>query len=466
MKKSNKEMDLLHGSLWDKILIFALPLAASSILQQLFNSADVAVVGQFAGSRALAAVGSNGAVINLLVNIFVGLSVGANVIIARYLGEGNENKVKKAVHTSVLVAVISGFIIMAAGLIITRPILTLMSTPEDIIDLAVVYLRIYFLGMPFVMLYNFGAAILRSRGDTKRPFICLLVSGIINVILNLFFVVACNLSVIGVGIATVISNIISSCMVLYFLMREDSAVKVSFKSLGIDFRILKEIAKIGLPAGLQGVVFSFSNICVQSALNSLGSDVVAGSAAALNFEYFVYFLLNAFTQACVTFTSQNYGAGEYERCRKTTRLCVVMGFAFSTALSVVFYALGENVLRFYTNEPAVMEIGLVRMRYCLLMQFISVFMDVFSGSLRGLGYSLIPALIALASSCGFRLLWVYAVFPKSATFTTLVQAYPLSWLIGSAGTVLAYIIVSRRIGKKCGITGSKKADVKISPANN
>ncbi len=447
MKQLKQELDLLHGSLWDKILLFALPLAASSILQQLFNSADVAVVGQFAGSRALAAVGSNGSVINLLVNIFVGLSVGANVIIARYLGEGNKNKVQKAVHTTVIIALISGFVIMAAGLVITRPILTLMSTPEDIIDLAVVYLRIYFLGMPFMMLYNFGAAILRSRGDTKRPFVCLFVSGIVNIILNLFFVIICKLSVAGVGIATVISNIISSGMILSFIMKEKSEIKVSVNNLRIDFRILKEIAKIGIPAGLQGVVFSFSNICVQSALNSLGSDAVAGSAAALNFEYFVYFLLNSFTQACVTFTSQNYGAGEYIRCRKITQLCIIMGFVFSTALSLIFYFLGENVLRFYTTEPAVMEFGMIRMKYCLLMQFVSVCMDIYSGSLRGLGYSLIPALIALASSCGFRLLWVYTVFPQSATFTTLVRVYPVSWLIGSAGTVIAYIIVSRRILK-------------------
>lgn len=457
MKRVKKEMDLLHGSLWDKILIFALPLAASSILQQLFNSADVAVVGQFAGSRALAAVGSNGAVINLLVNIFVGLSVGANVIIARYLGEGSRKKVQNAVHTAVLVALISGLIIMMLGLTITRPILTLMSTPDDIIDLAVIYLRIYFLGMPFMMLYNFGAAILRSKGDTKRPFICLLISGIVNVILNLFFVIVCKLSVAGVGIATVVSNIISSSLVLYFLMHEDSDVKVSLKKLKIDFRILKEIAKIGLPAGLQGMVFSFSNICVQSALNSLGSDTVAGSAAALNFEYFVYFLLNAFTQACVTFTSQNYGAQEYARCKRITRLCVLMGFVFSTVLSVIFYLLGENALRFYTTEPAVMEIGLVRMKYCLITQFVSVFMDVFSGSLRGLGYSLIPALIALASSCGFRLLWVYTVFPKSATFTTLVKAYPISWIIGSVGTMTAYFIVSRRIMKRKKMSYEKAA---------
>ncbi len=447
-KRLKKEMDLIHGSLWDKILIFALPLAASSILQQLFNSADVAVVGQFAGSRALAAVGSNGAVINLLVNIFVGLSVGANVIIARYLGEGNKQKVENAVHTSVLVALASGVILTLLGLLITRPILTMMSTPDDIIDLAVIYLRIYFLGMPFIMLYNFGAAILRSMGDTKRPFICLLVSGVVNVLLNLFFVIVCELSVAGVGIATVISNIISSGMVLYFLTHEEGAIRVSLEKLRIDKKILKEISKIGLPAGLQGVVFSFSNICVQSALNSLGSDVVAGSAAALNFEYFVYFLLNAFTQACVTFMSQNYGAGEYERCKRITRICVLMGFAFSTALSLIFYFFGAGVLRFYTTEPAVIEIGIIRMKYCLLMQFVSVFMDVYSGSLRGLGNSLLPALISLASSCGIRLLWIYTVFPRIPEFKTVVSVYPISWLFGSAGTIIAYIIVSRHLLKK------------------
>lgn len=446
--KSKQAMDLVHGSLWDKILMFALPLAASSILQQLFNSADVAVVGQFAGSQALAAVGSNGAVINLLVNIFVGLSVGANVIIARCLGEGNKKKVERAVHSSITIAIISGIFLMLLGIVITRPILMLMSTPDDIINLATLYLRIYFLGMPFMMVYNFGAAILRSRGDTKRPFICLLVSGMVNVVLNLFFVIVCKLSVAGVGIATVTSNIISSAMVVRFLMKEDSEIKLSFKKLGIDVRILKEIARIGLPAGLQGMVFSFSNICIQSALNTLGSDTVAGSAAALNFEYFTYFLLNAFTQACVTFTGQNYGAGEYERCHCVTRLCLLMGFTASTAFSVACYFAGGKLLYFYTSEPAVIEIGLVRMKYCLLMQFLSVCMDIFSGSLRGLGYSMIPALISLASSCGFRLLWVYTVFPKSPAFSTLMVSYPASWIIGSCGMVIAYFIVIHKIRKQ------------------
>ena len=439
----SKDMDLTSGSLWNKILMFALPLAASSILQQLFNSADVAVVGQFAGSRALAAVGSNAAVINLLVNIFIGLSVGANVVIARYIGEKNERKVESAVHTAIAVSLASGVIVMILGILVSRPILELISTPDDIIDLAAVYLRIYFLGMPFMMLYNFGAAILRSIGDTKRPFICLLVSGIINVILNLFFVIICKLSVAGVAIATVSSNIVSSGLVLWFLMREESSIRVSLKKLRIDKRVLKEIARIGLPAGIQGMVFSFSNICVQSAVNSLGSDVVAGSAAALNFEYFAFFMLNAFSQACVTFTSQNYGAGEYARCRKIAVQCSLMGFLASGAMCLLFLILGGTALRFYTNESAVIAVGLVRMKYCLLFQFTSVLMDTLSGSMRGLGYSLIPAVISLVGSCVLRLVWIYLVFPHNPTYEMLLIVYPLTWAMTSLAMFTAYMIIRR-----------------------
>ncbi|MCH5210301.1 MAG: MATE family efflux transporter [Oscillospiraceae bacterium] len=456
-----RNMDLTSGSIWNKILIFALPLAASSILQQLFNSADVAIVGHFAGSRALAAVGSNGAVINLLVNIFVGLSVGANVIIARYLGQRNEERVHKAVHTAILVAILSGLIIMFLGIIITKPILELMSTPDDIIDLAVVYLRIYFLGMPFMMVYNFGAAILRSMGDTKRPFLCLLISGIVNVILNLFFVIVCKLSVAGVAIATVSSNIISACMVIYFLTHEEGPVKLSLKELSIDGRILKDITKIGLPAGLQGVVFSFSNICAQSALNTLGSDVVAGSAAALNFEYFVFFLLNAFTQACVTFTSQNYGAGNFARCKRVTLLCSIMGTVFPTILSAAFLLLGETALKFYTTEPAVIAVGLVRMRYCLVFQFTSALMDVLSGSMRGLGYSLLPAILSLIGSCGLRLLWIYTIFPQAPSFERLLVVYPVTWAMTSLSMLIAYMWVSRRVMKTKIPAMANTKDVKI-----
>lgn len=445
LAKNNKEMDMLHGSLWNKILLFALPLAASSILQQLFNSADVAVVGRFAGSRALAAVGSNGAVVNLLVNVFVGLSVGANVVIARYLGSNEHKKVSAAAHTAVLVSLISGLIITCIGLVITRPILTLMSTPDDIIDLAVLYLRIYFLGMPFIMFYNFGSAILRSRGDTKRPFICLVVSGVINVLLNLFFVIVCRMSVAGVGLATVISNIISALLLLYFLTHETGAIKISMRSLRIDGRILKEIVKIGLPAGLQGVVFSASNICVQSGFNSLGSDVVAGSAAAVNFEFFTYYMLNAFSQACVTFTGQNFGASDYKRCSRVTQLCVGMGILFTMAMSITFIVFRNTFIRFYITEPAVVEIALQRMKYILMFNFINAIMDVLSGSLRGMGYSLVPALISVAGVCGVRILWIFTVFERSRTFGTLLHVYPISWAVTTVAIAFAYFVIKRRV---------------------
>lgn len=441
---TKKDMDMLNGVLWSKILMFALPLAASSILQQLFNSADIAVVGHYAGSRALAAVGSNGPIINLLVNIFVGLSIGANVIISRYLGEDDKTSVRKATHTTILISLISGIIIMCIGLIITRPILTLMSTPDDIIDLAVVYLRIYFLGMPFIMLYNFGSAILRSRGDTKRPFICLLISGVVNVLLNLFFVIVCGMSVAGVGIATVISNIISSGILLYFLMHEKGVLRIKIRELRIDQKILSKIMKIGLPAGLQGVVFSLSNICIQSGLNSLGSDVVAGSAASVNFDILAYYLLNAFSQACVTFTSQNYGAEKYERCRRITLWCLGFGLIFTIVLDAIFIVFGDTLIRFYTTEPTVIEFALIRMKFVLSFQFLNAIMDVMSGSLRGIGYSLIPALISVAGVCGIRMLWIYTFFANSPTFLTLLSAYPVSWAITSFAILISYFIVKKR----------------------
>lgn len=442
-----KQMDMLNGSLWNKILMFALPLAASSIMQQLFNSADVAVVGRFAGSRALAAVGSNGAVINLLVNIFVGLSVGANVVIARYIGREENEKASQASHTAVLLSVISGILVTLIGLVITKPLLKLMATPDDIIDLAVLYLRIYFLGMPFIMFYNFGSAILRSRGDTKRPFICLVTAGIINVLLNLFFVIVCHMSVAGVGLATVISNVVSACLLLHFLLHEKSAVKISVKKLKIHKNMLVEMAKIGLPAGLQGVVFSASNICVQSGFNSLGSDVVAGSAAGVNFEFFTYCMLNAFSQAAVTFTGQNYGAGKMDRCKKVTVLCISLGIVFTMAMSVTFILFKDTFVRLYVTDPKVVSIAIERMTFILMFTFLNVIMDVLSGSLRGMGYSLVPAVMAVLGVCGVRLLWVFTVFKKYNTFKTLLCVYPLSWAATAAAIAIAYFIVWHHVTK-------------------
>lgn len=375
-KSEHKDMDMLHGSLWNKILLFAIPIAASSVLQQLFNSADVAVVGRFAGRQALAAVGSNQAVINLLINLFVGLSVGANVMIARYIGENKRDKIQAAVQTAITIAVISGIFLIGFGFFMSKFMLELMSTPEDVIDLAILYLRIYFAGMPFIMVYNFGAAILRSKGDTRRPLICLVVSGVVNVLLNLLFVIVCHLSVAGVAIATVLANVISSGMVVCFLMHEEGELHLELKKLSVDKKILVDMARIGVPAGVQGMVFSLSNICIQTALNGFGSLAVAGSAAAVNFEFFSYFLMNAFSQAAVTFVSQNYGAGKYKRCRRVIWMCVAAGAVSSGLLSLLFVLSGKWIIQVYTANPVAIQYGLIRMRHILLFQFINAVMMI------------------------------------------------------------------------------------------
>lgn len=451
MVREKKSMDMLSGSLWNKILMFALPLAASSMLQQLFNSADIAVVGQFAGSRALAAVGSNGPIINLLVNIFVGLSVGANVVISRFIGQGREKQVKEGVHTAICTAIVSGIFLLVLGVLVTKPMLVLMSAPDDIIDLAALYLKIYFLGMPFIMIYNFGSAILRSRGDTKRPFICLVLSGIVNVLLNLFFVIVCKLSVAGVGIATLVSNIISASLILYFLAHEQGMLKLNLKKLRINTKILKEIAKIGIPAGVQGMVFSLSNICIQSAVNSLGSDVVAGCAAAVNLECFVYFLINAFSQANVTFISQNYGARNEKRCTRTMVLCLGMGLLSAALMSGLFILFGRTLLHIYTNEPAVIDIAYSRLRFVVTFQIINAVIDIASGSMRGLGYSAVPALISVAGVCGLRLVWVYTVFAERHDFITLMAAYPVSWIVTASAILISYFILRKRAFNKTAV---------------
>ncbi len=445
-----KELDMRSGSLWDKILMFALPLAASSMLQQLFNSADVAIVGKFAGREALAAVGSNGSLIALIINIFVGLSIGASVVAAKYIGAGNKEKVSAAVHTSIAVAVISGVALVFAGLAASRALLRMMATPSDVIDLAAVYLKIYFVGMPFFMIYNFGAALLRSIGDTKRPLAVLSISGVINVVLNVFFVRVCGLSVAGVGIATVIANIISACIVIYFLVHETGYIRLDLKKIRIDGRILAEIAKIGVPAGLQGMVFSVSNVIVQSAINGLGSIAVAGSAAALNYEYFAYYLLNAFAQAATTFTSQNFGAMQIKRCRRIVFLSGIMAVCVTFVFCAFCVIFSHACLSIYTGDEAVMEYGMARMSHILIFQCINAVFEVLSGGMRGMGYSLIPALIPIAGVCGCRFLWVYTVFARYNRFEVLMSVYPVSWALTSVSMIAAYMIVLRRVERRYG----------------
>ena len=323
-KQGSVRMDMLHGSLLNKILLFALPLAASSILQQLFNSVDIAVVGKFASSQALAAVGSNSSVISLMINLFVGISVGASVVIANYIGQRNERGIKNAIHTVSVITLASGGLLLVVGLLIARPILEMMDTPDDVIELAVLYLRIYFLGMPFFMIYNFGAAILRSMGDTKRPLYCLVVAGVINTALNLFLVIVLKMSVAGVAIGTVIANMVSAGMIVYILRHEKGPFRLEYKEIGVSRIELRKMLQIGIPAGIQGMVFSIANVFIQAAINLYGSDAIAGSAAALNYEYYCYFVVSAFSQAAVTFISQNYGARQIERCKKIFRQTMLL----------------------------------------------------------------------------------------------------------------------------------------------
>lgn len=449
--------DLTSGSLGKKILLFAMPLAATGILQQLFNAADIAVLGRYVGSDAMAAVGSNTPLTALIINLFVGISIGANVVIAHYIGMGNRKKVSDAVHTSLMIAVLSGAVIALICELIAPAILGLLSIPDEVYDMALLYFRVYIMGMPVILLYDFASAIFRSRGNTRTPLICLLTSGIVNVMLNLFFVIVLKMTVNGVALATVLANLVSSALLVWFLMHEESEIKVDFgKLLGrsnpdgedtlqradkpkfIDIGILKEMIKIGLPAGLQGMVFCFSNVIIQSSINKLGADVMAGSSAAFNIEIFAYYVLNSFGQACTTFTGQNYGANKPDRCRRVLRLTLIQDMLFAMILPILILCFGKELLSLFNNEPAIIETGLVRLRYILLAEGINVIIEIFSGYMRGFGYSLFPALTCTVCICGVRLTWVYAVFPKNQTFPTLMTCYPISWGLTAVVMLIVY----------------------------
>lgn len=444
-KRSAAKVDMLNGSLWDKILRFAVPIACSSILQQLFNAADIAVVGRYSGTDAMAAVGSNSAIIGLIVSLFVGLSVGANVVISNCLGKGDRERAGRAVHTAISVAIICGVLLLLVGEIVARPILRITGVPESVLELAVLYLRIYFIGMPFSMIYNFGAAILRSRGDTQRPMVVLTVSGIVNVILNLFFVCICGMSVEGVAIATVSSQAISAVVLLYLLVKETGELKLNFRELQVDKAILKDMAAIGIPSGLQGCVFSLSNVCIQSAINSLGTVTMAACTAVLNYEMFMVYIINSFSSANVTFTSQNFGAGNYKRCKAVVRTCMGLAAIFMCVLSVVMVVFGRPLTAVFNSDPEVIEIGMVRMKYIMPFQLLNMTIDVMSGGLRGLGKSLVPTIVTLVGICGVRLIWIYTVFRVYHTLSCLVAAYPISWAITTTAILIAYFKVQKKV---------------------
>ena len=443
-----KHMDMLQGSILDKLFLFALPLAASSILQQLFNAVDIAVVGRFASSQAQAAVGSNGAVINLLLNIFVGLSVGANVVIANYVGQGKKSNIQDTVHTSIVVALISGAFLLGLGFFVTRPVLTMMNTPKDVLELAALYLHIYFLGMPFIMIYNFGAAILRSVGDTRRPLICLFVSGVINAGLNMVLVIVFHMGVAGVAIATVVSNAVSATMILHFLIHEKEPIALHVDKLRISKKELLKMIRIGVPAGIQGMVFSVANIFIQRALNEYGSNAVAGSAVALNYEYITYFVIAAFNQTTVTFTSQNYGARNFKRCKKVFCYGMILSSLITACLSLSIVIWRGFFISLFTSKPLVAHFASVRILRILTTNFIISSYEIGGAALRGMGFSMTPALLTVFGTCVFRLWWIYKVCSKYKSYEMVLNVYPISWVITGGAVLLAYFIIRKKCLKE------------------
>ena len=445
MAQNTRTGDLTSGPMLQKIILFSLPLAASSILQLLFNAADVVVGGRFAGSTALAAVGSNGALINLLVNLFVGLSLGANVVAARCFGAKDEEGVHNTVQTSVTLGLVSGFFLAVVGFFAARGLLELKSCPEDVIDLSALYLKIYFIGMPMTMLYNFSSALLRAVGDTKRPLYCLAAAGIINVVLNLVFVIGFSMSVAGVALATIISQAVSACMVTRMLMKEEGALHLDLHHLGFHMGALKQILLIGLPAGLQSTVFSLSNVVIQSAINSFGSTVVAGSSASANLEGFVYTAMNAFAQAAVTFTSQNMGARKYQNLNRVVLNCLLCAIVTGVVLGGGAVLAGTRLLHFYSSDAAVVAAGYERLRVICGTYLLCGIMDTLASSLRGLGYSVLPMVVSLVGSCLLRLVWIATIFQLNRTPFMLYISYPISWVLTAAVHLACLLVVRHKM---------------------
>ena len=443
MKKSY-EIDMCDGPLLSKILLFSVPLMMSGILQLLFNAADIIVVGRFAGSSALAAVGSTSSLINLLINVFVGLSVGVNVLVAKYYGGQREKDMSETVHTAVLTSLLSGLFLVILGGIAARPLLHLMGTPDDVLDQAVLYMRIYFLGMPVLMVYNFGAAILRAIGDTRRPLYFLFMAGVVNVALNLFFVIGLGMGVDGVGWATVISEHVSALLVLKSLMEAPGALKLNLKELRIHPKKLKRIVKIGLPAGMQGAIFSISNVLIQSSVNSFGSIAMAGNTASANIEGFVYTAMNAVYQTNLSFTSQNLGGRKYSRINRIMYICLAVVTVVGITLGITAVLAGDLLLGIYSSDAQVLRYGMLRLEIICGTYFLCGIMDCMVGSLRGLGYSIIPMFVSLTGACGFRVLWVFTVFAAYRSLDVLYLSYPVSWAI----TAIAHMITFRKIRRK------------------
>ena len=441
------EIDMCRGSVFKKMLLFAIPLMCSSILQLLFNAADIVVVGRFAGDNALAAVGSNSALINLLTNLFVGLSIGSNVLTAQYYGAKKDTDLKETVHTSMLISIYSGLILTVIGILGARVLLEMMQAPPEVLDLAVLYLRIYFVGMTSTMVYNFGSAILRAVGDTKRPLYYLLGAGIINVILNLFFVIACKMGVAGVALATAVSQTISAVLVVRCLIQEQSGIHLELKELAISKEKFFRIMRIGLPAGFQGTVFSLSNVVIQSAVNSFGNIAVAGNSAAANIEGFVYMAMNAFYQATISFTSQNYGASQYKRIYKILFAGELYVIITGMILGNLAVFLGDTLLGIYSPSTEVIAAGMARLKTICTVYALCGVMDVLVGALRGIGYSVVPMIVSLIGACGLRLLWVATIFkiPQYHNLTTVYLSYPITWTITLTVHAITFAVAAHKV---------------------
>ena len=444
------EMDMTSGPLLKKILIFSVPLMLSGILQLLFNTADIIVVGQFTGSSALAAVGSTSSLINLFVNVFIGFSIGANVLVAQYFGARDEKNVHETVHTSILLAIICGLILIVAGISLAPPMLELMDTPDEVLGQAVLYMRIYFVGMPATLVYNFGAAILRAVGDTRRPLYYLFVAGCVNVVLNLFFVVVCGRGVDGVAIATVISQVISAALIVRCLVKSDGMYRLNLSMLKLHRQKVIQIARIGLPAGFQGAIFSISNVLIQSSVNSFGSIAMAGNTAASNIEGFIYTCMNAVYQTSLSFTSQNLGAGKIKRISRILVECLVVVFLVGAVMGFLAYTFGAELLRIYSTDPEVIENGLHRMRVICQTYYLCGMMDVTVGALRGLGYSVMPMLVSLAGVCGVRIVWIFTAFVWSRSLFTLYISYPISWGATFVIHLICFAVVYRKLKARRG----------------
>lgn len=448
MKKQKHEIDMCNGPLLGKVLIFSLPLMLSGILQLLYNAADVAVVGRFAGSASLAAVGSTSSLIHLIINLFIGLSVGASVVVARNIGAHNFRKAHDAVHTAIAMSLVAGAATLIIGVTLSEFLLTLMDTPDDVIDLAALYVRVYFLGMPGLMVYNFGAAILRAMGDTMRPLWFLTISGIVNVLLNLLFVCVFHMDVAGVALATTISQYISATLVVICMLKLDNCCHLNIKEIAFRKAEITEMLKVGLPAGIQSSLFSVSNVLIQSSINSFGSTVMAGNAAASNIEGFTYTAMNSVYQAAITFTSQNVGAKKPKRISRVAVVTLLTVTAVGLILGGASYLFGETLLKIYSTDAAIIPYGMIRMRMICLPYFLCGVMEVMVGLLRGMNCSTLPMIVSIFGSCVFRVFWVYTAFRASPTQETLYIAYTISWTICSLIHFICYLFVKRKITKK------------------